>query len=160
VIICRGGNRALVRADLPNRKVSVQVNGAVATHRELLGIVRFTLDQIHATNLRHVAAEPWVLLAGHPGIALLESHLLAAVAEGRKTFPVFVDGKYRDVSIQEELLSPVEPQPKPLRLFLSYRHLDDEHRQKLRARLKPLEREGLIHREIASPTPCSALAAI
>ncbi|MDQ1591242.1 MAG: internalin [Pyrinomonadaceae bacterium] len=69
------GNRALVKADIEDRKIFIWVAGPENSRRRFLEVIRSNFDSIHLTIPGLVAAEK-VPLPSHPEIAVDYEHLL------------------------------------------------------------------------------------
>jgi hypothetical protein len=76
------GNRALVRADVPDRKVFISVAGPEAGRRGLLTLVRGHFDHIHRSIAR-LQADEKVPVPGRPHVVLDYRKLLVREANGR-----------------------------------------------------------------------------
>ncbi|MGH9720497.1 MAG: COR domain-containing protein [Bryobacteraceae bacterium] len=144
-VILRDGStacRALVRADATAEQVRVHIDGPEPSRRELLGVIRYNFEVIHA-GFEFKPSE-LVYPPGGPDSPLKVEALHAIQRSGTPTMPVQLpDGNVITPQITD-LVKDVEPLPPPLKLFLSYSHKDEKHVDELRKDLKLLERSGLI----------------
>lgn len=131
--------QARIRVDKEDRKIKIDVCGAEP--RRLLSFIRETVREI-VDGFAHLNYEELVPVPGTQE-PMKYSYLLEAEKAGEET--VFVSGKGR-VSIKD-LLDGVEEAAMredaaqvPVRVFVSYAHKDDAHRQALRTALTPLMR--------------------
>lgn len=134
------GCRALVRADSPEAEVCVRIGGPAEGRRELLGIIRHNFEAIHADY--EFKPEALVYAPQAPQEALPVKRL-EAMAKTKATVPVLLPD---DTVIDQDivaLMAPLETLP-PLKLFLSYSHVDESFLNELRKDLKVMERNGKI----------------
>jgi hypothetical protein len=75
------GNRAVVKAHLQDRFVSIAVIGDAAGRRRLLTVIRADLEQIQRSISKLQVAEQ-VPVPGHPGLVIAYKKLLALEANG------------------------------------------------------------------------------
>ena len=101
-----GRNKALVRADLEDKKVFIRVNGQEPTRRSFLGVIRGDLQRIHQT-IPSLAVEQKVAVPGHPGVVVDYDHLLNLEELRQETF--VPEGLKELVSVRS-LLDWVEPE--------------------------------------------------
>jgi internalin A len=149
--------RALVKADVVDKKVFVHVTGKAEARRRLLGIIRSDFERIHR-ELKFTPAE-MVPLHDHPEVAVTYEELLVWEQSKTATFPKVIGKQVVQVDVQE-LLNGVdlegtrrredkrealaEMRVEPIRLFVSYAHKDERFRLALEPHLKLLQRQGLI----------------
>lgn len=149
--------RALVKADVVDKKVFVHVTGKAEARRRLLGIIRSDFERIHR-ELKFTPAE-LVPLHDHPDEAVTYEELVVYERDGIREFTKVVNKKVIKVDVQE-LLNGVdlegtrrredkrealaEMREEPIRLFISYAHKDERFRLALEPHLKLLQRQGLI----------------
>jgi internalin A len=150
--------RALVKADMVDKKVFIHVTGKVDARRRLLAVIRSDFERIHA-DLKFKPAE-LVPLPGRPKAAVAYEKLRALEQEGIKTFHEFVEGKVLELGVQE-LLNGVdltgkrrredrrealaEMREELVRVFISYAHKDEQRfRLQLDPYLKIMQQQGLI----------------
>jgi internalin A len=154
VILHFEGNRALVKADRQDRQVTILVDGPTAGRRRLLAIIRSDFDRIHSSFT--FRPEEKVPVPNHPDLSLNYQDLLVMEQEGLREVPMVVRGKVVKLNVQD-LLNGVDLDgtrryrlndntgKRPVRLFYSYSHKDEELRDQLDTHLKILERQQLIH---------------
>ncbi len=146
VILEFEGNRALVRADKADKRVSILIDGPPSTRRQLLAIVRSDFDRIHR-DLKGLKPEELVYLPDHPEISVRYADLRAAEESGLREIPINVSGKMQPIAVATLLESvdiPQKAEESPIRVFISYSHKDERFREDLEAHLKLLQRGGLI----------------
>jgi internalin A len=151
------GNRALVKADIQDRKVSIVVVGNPAGRRRLLAVIRSDFEHIHCSIARLQAAEK-VPVPGSSGDGVDYATLLVMEEEGEAEYPVMVRGRLIKYKVSE-LLNGVEEAPlrprktereatagsrEAVRVAFSYAHEDEELRDQLETHLKLLQRQGVI----------------
>lgn len=151
VILEFEGNRALVKADVQDKRVFVSVSGPATGRRRLLAIIRSDLDRIHA-DISKLRPEAFVPLPGDEAEAMPYGDLLISEREGEMKFKHPVGGHLVEFSVKE-LLDGVDlegarhrrtARARSLRLFYSYSHKDERFRQELETHLKLLRLSGLI----------------
>jgi internalin A len=49
IVLIRGDNRALVKADVQNKTISIKIDGNQSTRREFIAVLRSKFDEIHAS---------------------------------------------------------------------------------------------------------------
>ena len=139
VILQRGpiDCRALVRTDTAANQVRIHIDGPEAARRDLLAIIRYNLEVIHSDY----ESKPEELVYPVPDAPMTLDYLVALQNAGEPTVPVML----ADKTIRKIEIAPLTaPSPSPLRLFLSYSHVDEDHINELRKSLKLMERNGLI----------------
>lgn len=146
------GCRALVKADVQDKKVFVNVKGPVAGRRRLLAIIRSDLERIHR-DIRNLNPQEMVPLPGRPEAVVPYEKLLAMERGGIETFHEYAAGEVVELNVRE-LLDGVDlagtrgdgraaDEPKRgVRLFYSYAHKDESLRNELETHLKLLQRLG------------------
>ncbi len=80
-----GQNKALVKADPDDGKMSIHVQGHASTRRDLLRFIRDDFEKIHAT-ISGLAPTEEVPLLGHPGISIGLQELLNLAKKGIQTY--------------------------------------------------------------------------
>jgi internalin A len=146
-------NRALVKADVQDRKVYISVTGPVMGRRRLLAIIRSDLERIHR-DIRNLQPQEMVPLPDYPDVIVSYQELLVMEQNKIKTFPKVVGNRIIELDVNE-LLNGVDlegtrriyeaiDEAKPVRLFYSYSHKDEILRNELETHLKLLHRQGLI----------------
>ncbi|NER81647.1 MAG: TIR domain-containing protein [Leptolyngbya sp. SIO1D8] len=154
VILSFEGNRALVKANRPDRCVTISVDGPAISRRRLLAVIRSDFDRIHRSF--KFTPQELVPVPGHPSVTVTYKELLAREKKGRKSFEVLLnDDELLELNVQD-LLNGVdiegsrehseqrEEWNSSLRLFYSYSHKDEVLRDQLDTHLKILERQNLI----------------
>ncbi|HYV47227.1 MAG TPA: COR domain-containing protein [Myxococcaceae bacterium] len=151
VILEMEGRRAAVVADVQDRKVRIEVSGAVGGRRRLLAVIRANFEAIHAgfEKLKPVEMVP---VPGYPRSLVRFDKLTALEAAGRRTFDEVVDGKVLELNVREMLdgvdirTTPALERVRatPVQVFISYSHKDEVFRNELETHLTLLQRQGLI----------------
>jgi internalin A len=135
--------RALVKADSIAGQVSIQVDGPEQTRRELLAIIRYNFQVIHADSKLKPAE-----LVYPPGVPERPQRLddLETFLRTDASSKILIKLPNETVitPTAASLIEPVKTNMEPLRLFLSYSHKDKKYVDELRKALKPTERNGLI----------------
>jgi len=157
VILKFEANRALVKADVSEKKVFIAVDGPADGRRRLLAIIRSDFERIHR-DIRHLQPQEMVPLPGHPEVTIPYQKLLVREQKGTRRFTEIVGDDEIELDVQE-LLNGVdlegtrqreqkielrEMKEKPTRLFYSYSHKDENLRNELETHLKLLQRQGMI----------------
>jgi internalin A len=154
VILKFEGNRALVKADMQDKKIFIAVSGPPSGRRRLLAIIRSDFDHIHR-NIRSLQPQEMVALPNYPNVVIAYSKLLAMEAAGIEMFPDVAEGSVVQLKVSE-LLNGVDLEGARLRnilineplssiqLFCSYSRKDESLRDELDTHLKLMQRQGLI----------------
>jgi internalin A len=154
VILEFEGCRALIKADLQDRKIFISVSGPVSSRRRLLAVIRSDFERIHR-DIRNLEAQEIVPLPGYPQVLVSYPELLVMERNAVESFPKVVGREVTNVSVFE-LLNGVDlegtrgRQRKPgrpiesVRIFCSYSHKDETLRDELETHLKLMQRQGLI----------------
>jgi internalin A len=148
-------NRALVKADVQDKKVFIKVSGPMAGRRRLLAIIRSDFERIHY-DIRHLNPSEMVPLPEFPEVVIPYKKLQVMEENNVKVFPEVVgnnvidldvlnllngvdfgEARRRDGIIQRHLAA--------ISLFYSYSHKDETLRNELETHLKLLQRQGLIN---------------
>lgn len=149
------GNRAVVKADLQDRIVSIAVVGDAAGRRRLLTVIRADLEVIHHSITKLEATEE-VPVPGQAGLAVEYATLCVLDAEGETELKLVHNGKLVRVKIADLLNGVEEASARPsepiretgaregVRVAFSYSHKDEELRDQLETHLKYLQRQGVI----------------
>jgi len=154
VILAFEGCRALVKADVQDKKVFIYVSGPANARRRLLAVIRSDFERIHR-DIRNLQPQEMVPLPDYPNAVVPYEKLLAMEQAGINKFPEFADGKVIEVNVPEMLNGVdlegtrrreriMEEQRDAVRLFYSYSHKDETMRNELETHLKLLQRQGLI----------------
>lgn len=149
--------RALVKADVVDKKVFIHVTGKAEARRRLLAVIRSDFERIHA-DLKFKPAE-LVPLPNHPAFSVAYKKLKVLEEKGVASFTEVVGDDVIEVEVQR-LLNGVdlagtrrreerrealaELREEMVRVFISYAHKDEALRLKLDPHLKLLQRQGLI----------------
>ncbi|HYY42928.1 MAG TPA: COR domain-containing protein, partial [Pyrinomonadaceae bacterium] len=80
-VLKNDANKALVKADLEDRKIFIRVSGPEHSRRRFLEVIRSHFDSIHKT-IPGIIADEKVPLPTHPEIAVDYKHLLRLEAKG------------------------------------------------------------------------------
>lgn len=155
VILEFEGCRALVKADVQDRKVFISVTGPLENRRRLLAVIRSEFERIHH-DIRNLQPQEMIPVPAYPKVVVPYNDLLLCEKAGRPTHPVSTSVEILDLNVQE-LLSGVslkgerrgartmeERFSEAVRLFISYSHKDDKLRDELQTHLKLLQRERVI----------------
>lgn len=156
VVLKLEDNLALVKGDIQDRRVFINISGPVAGRRRLLSIIRANFDRIHG-DIRKLQPAEIVPLPDQPGAAVPYKDLLAWEQNGMKAFQMIVDGDVVEIDV-DALLNGVElegereatrggagvERGRAVRIFVSYSHKDERLLNELRTHLSPLRRLGLI----------------
>jgi small GTP-binding protein len=85
VLLKIGDNRALVKADLEDRKITIAIDGLEHTRRDALSAIRYQLDEIHA-SIKGLNPQKRVPIPNAPNAEPLEyDYLLMLEREGQAT---------------------------------------------------------------------------
>ena len=154
VILAFEGNRALVKADVQDKKVFISVSGTPSGRRRLLAIIRSEFERIHS-DIRNLQPQEMVPVPGRPNSVVAYKKLLVMEQGGIANFPEVIGNDVIDLSVRElldgvdlegtrrkERTTPSELQP--AKLFYSYSHRDEGLRNELETHLTLLHRQGLI----------------
>ncbi len=153
VVLDFEGCRALVKADVPDKKVFINILGPAQNRRRLLAVVRSDFERIH----RDIRMQPLeiVPLPDHPDASIAYQKLLVMEQNGVRTLPEAVGNELVNIDVYA-LLNGVdlegtrrkEPardaRQSSFRVFISYAHKDDTLKNKLAVNLKILQSQGLI----------------
>ena len=155
VVLAWDGNRAVVKADVQDRRVSIAITGPLAGRRRLLAVIRADLEHIHGSIAKLQATEQ-VPVPGHPGLVVEYATLCILEAEGETELKLVNNGKMVKARITDLLSGVEEPSSNPrepmrkaagrkaVRVAFSYSHKDEELRDQLETHLKLLQRQGVI----------------
>jgi internalin A len=137
VVLKSGENFALVKADYEDKKIFIRVSGERETCRDVLSMVRGTLDAIHKT-ITGLDAAPKVPHPDYPELVLDYDELIEFEKKGIDSFPKKVGTQVVTVDVRQ-LLDGVEGKSAP-QVFISYAHEDKTFANKL---VKSLKAAGL-----------------
>ena len=154
VVLAYEGCMALVKAEPIERRVIVRVRGGDARARlNLLAIIRYDLDLIHAEFKDRLEAQAKVPLREFPAFAVDYRKLVAFERQGVKEFLEYLGDRIVTVGVldllngvdfTEELNDHRDARRYPKSVFFSYAHEDEVLRDELETHLKLLQRQGLI----------------
>ncbi|MGO9923221.1 MAG: COR domain-containing protein [Isosphaeraceae bacterium] len=139
------GCRALVKADVQDKRVQVLVDGPAGNRRRLLAVIRSDFDRIHA-SIPELKPREMVPIPEHPN-HLIEYRKLVILEREPRSFFELIDDKLvllRAGSLLEGIDLSRRRRAMPVKLFYSYAHKDEDLRNELEIHLKILERRGLI----------------
>lgn len=154
VVLNFEANRALVKADVQDKKVYISVTGPSSGRRRLLAIIRSDFERIHH-DIRNLQPLEMVPLPGHPDVVVPYQELLVMERNVVNKFPKVVGSKVVETNVNELLNgidlegtrrigTSIEGSASPVRLFYSYSHKDESLRNELETHLKLLHRQGLV----------------
>jgi internalin A len=155
VVLRLDRNEALVRSDLEEKRIVIDVYGDREGRRSLLAVIRSDLERIHS-SFKGLTVQQMVPVPGDDALRIPYDDLTVWEAEGRESYALRVGQSVVDLPVKS-LLSGVDlapgndnmsagtpPPARPLKVFYSYSHKDDAMRGRLQVHLKILERQGLI----------------
>jgi len=139
--------RALVRADVGERRIEIAVTGEQVERRRLLGVVRADFKELHTSIAKLKVSEE----VGWCGAWLSYSELQAFKQAGQ-TVVRLINGEIVNVDVLtllDEIETPFDDRQSPnetgaWNVALSYAHSDESLRRQLASYLKILERENLL----------------
>jgi len=103
VVLKIGENKALVKADIEDRKITIAIDGVEHTRRDALSAIRYQLDEIHG-SLKGLNPEKYVPVPGAPDADPLEYEtLLMMEREGIETTHVKSGRKLVAVNVSQML---------------------------------------------------------
>ncbi|MCI4065116.1 TIR domain-containing protein [Micromonospora sp. R77] len=151
------GNKALIKAEPTDRVIHIAVDGPTAGRRRLLAVIRSDFEHIHRSFLFKVEAYVPVVIARRQ-LTVQYEKLVAAERNGMTMLQEYMDGEFFDINVAELLngvdlrarkreslrKGPVEATSRGARVFISYSHKDERHKDSLESHLKVLRRSGLI----------------
>jgi internalin A len=154
VILRFEGNKAFVKGDAQDRKVSISVSGPAATRRNLLSIIRADMERIHS-SIAKLEAKAMVPVPEHPAVVIDFRKLLTFEEKGISQIQEVVGNDVlaldvrkllngTDVAPRQRKEISIGEKPQGAKLFISYSHKDEDLRAKLDAHIKLMQRTGLI----------------
>jgi internalin A len=154
VILQFDGNRALVKADVHDRRVTISVSGPLSSRRRLLAIIRSDLERIHS-DIKNLQPQEMVPLPGFPSFAVPYKKLMVMEEQGVREFLEVIENAVHTLIISallngvdlegtRERQKPAWHQRRPIRVVYSYSHRDENLRNELETHLKLLQRQGRI----------------
>jgi internalin A len=154
VILGFEGCRALVKADVQDKRVFIAITGPAAARRRLLAIIRSDFERLHR-DIRNLQPQEMVPLPEYLDVVVPYQKLRVMEDSGVQTFPEVVGDRVIEVDVHA-LLNGVDlegtrhrertrdTQRQAVRLFYSYSHKDEPFRNELETHLKLLQRQGLL----------------
>lgn len=153
VVLQFEGCRALVKADVQDKKVFISIKGTTRdARRRLLAVIRYEFEAIH----RHLEPQEMVPLPRYPNVVVPYSKLLVLEKNNVRPLVEVIGEEVKEFDVQE-LLNGVdlegerrkdrmrdERMDKKIQLFYSYSHKDEKLRDEMETHLKILKREGWI----------------
>lgn len=148
------GCRALVKADVQERKVFISVLGPAPNRRRLLAVIRSDFERIHH-DIKNLRPDEMVPVPGRPELIVDYKKLQVREQGGETRFTEVADGEIVELDVQS-LLNGIDLEEtrsreqtmdllrRPMRLFCSYSHKDESMRNELDTHLKLLQRRGSI----------------
>ncbi len=154
VILKFEGNRALVKADVQDKKVFINVSGPIAGRRRLLAVIRSDFERIHH-DIRNLQPQEMVPVPGFANLIVPYKKLQVMEQRGVANFTEVTDDDVVELDVRELLngvdlegtrgkKSVLDERRQSVRLFYSYSHKDEGLRNELETHLKLLQRRGLI----------------
>ena len=146
-------NQAVVRADLQDKKIFINITGSEEGRRELLGIIRYDFERIHR-SFKFQPSE-MIPVPGYPNVLVSYENRLLLEQSGMATVIEVVEGQILEVNVKQSLDNvdldrsrrasrSEDRQGQELRVFFSYSHKDERYRNQLETHLKILQRRNLI----------------
>ncbi len=103
VLLKIGENRALVKADVEDRKITIAIGGLEHTRRDALSAIRYQLDEIH-NSIKGLDTQKRVPIPSAPNAEPLEyDYLLMLEQEGQETHLVKNGTRLVKINIREVL---------------------------------------------------------
>jgi internalin A len=147
------GNRALVKADARDRKVTISIMGPVAGRRRLLAVIRSDFEAIHR-DIKKLQVAEMVPVRGHPEVAIPYTELNVMEQSGLAKLPKVIGNVLVELDVREMLngvdldgtrrRADISEHGGTVRVFVAYSHKDETLRAELDTHLKLLQRQGLI----------------
>ena len=110
VVLKIGENKALVKADIEDRKITIAIDGVEHTRRDALSAIRYQLDEIHS-SIKGLDAQKFVPVSGAEPQKY--EFLLKLERDGVKTLPVPGKNGNEPVMVDiSQILSGVESEAK------------------------------------------------
>ena len=100
VVLKDGNNKALVKADIVDKKMYIYINDSEHTHREFLAKIRGQMDSIHKT-IEGIKADEKVPIPGHPEVCISYKHLIRL--ERNRIDKYMPDGMEEKISVSKML---------------------------------------------------------
>jgi internalin A len=135
VIIKNGGNTALIKADMEDRKIYIWVNGVENTRRDFLSAIRIEFDAIHKTIAKIEATEK-VPHPNYPELVLDYLELIEFELQSVDKFPRKVGDRVITCIVRELLDGVRLSRPEIKKVFISYSHDDKSFAKKIASELE------------------------
>ena len=155
VVLAWDGGRALVKADIQDKRISIAVTGQPRRRRELLSVIRVDMDHIHQ-SIAKLVVTPYVPVPNYPGLVMSYEELRTLEAGNRRERDEVYNGNIvtlvisdlldgiEDISVRSREVMPDPAARDAVRVAFSYSHRDEELRDELGTHLKLLQHQGLI----------------
>jgi len=154
VVLAYEDCKALVKTEPAERRVIVRVNGGnPIARRNLLAIIRYDFDLIHAEFKDRLDVQEKVPLTANPSFSVDYKKLVAFERKKVTEFPEYVGQEILRINVsdllngidfEEQRRDPLEALNRAKSLFFSYSHKDEELRDELETHLKLLQRQRII----------------
>ena len=123
VIIAHQNDKALVKADIEDRKIYIKITGSFLSRRNILTIIRSHFDTIHRT-IPNIEAKEKLVLTDNPTVVIDYEHLLRLEALGvRKYIP---EGTSKKILVKR-LLNEIEPPKERYEKIMKYKEGGSSH---------------------------------
>ncbi len=142
VILKRDGCRALVKADIQDKKMFIRVSGAENRRRELLAVIRNEFDIIHG-DIKGLKPDEMVPLPEHPQTVIPYKKLISFEEDGIDSFPEFVGQKNIKVDVKSLLDGVGRPKPSRRVVIDTLSDLMESQLELLKVQLPPEARKFL-----------------
>ncbi|MEW6242581.1 MAG: COR domain-containing protein [Chloroflexota bacterium] len=111
VVLKIGDNKALVKADIEDRKITIAIDGVEYSRRDALSAIRYQLDEIHA-SIKGLNPQKMVPIPNAPKAEPVEyEYLLMLERDGQETYLAKDGSRLVKVNIRE-ILSGIESETK------------------------------------------------
>ena len=91
VVLKIGENKALVKADIEDRKITIAIDGVEHTRRDALSAIRYQLDEIHG-SIKGLDAQKRVPIPNAPNAEPLKYEYLLMLEQARQETHLVQDG--------------------------------------------------------------------
>ena len=145
VILQLDGCKALVRADVAEKKVTINILGPIDKRKNLLAVIRNDFEKIHA-DIKNLQPDEIVPVPGYSKFTIAYSKLLGLEWNGIEYYNEILDGKLLRINVKE-LLNGVDfakQKTGVAKVFISYCHKDENYKNQLETHLKILQRQNII----------------
>lgn len=146
--------QALVRADLPERKIFISIKGDAAARRQMLAVIRSDFNTIHK-SIPNLKVNEMIPIPNNPESIVSYNALLTLEKENIEIFTTVINERVVNLNVRE-LLNGIDErntqqdklnnanQEREIHLFYSYSHKDEALRNELETHLKILQRTNVI----------------